>query len=62
VAVIADQKNGLGGDFVVDARAVLGGRRCVTLKTSGDYDSLLLLPDNIARRAGKFSIPAREFA
>jgi hypothetical protein len=61
VAVIADQKDGLGGDFIVDARAVLGGRRCVTLKTSGDYDSLLLLPD-IARRAGKFSIPAREFA
>jgi hypothetical protein len=43
VAVVADQKNGFGGDFVVDARAILGRRGCVTLKTSGDYDSLLLL-------------------
>ena len=41
VAVVADQENGLGGDFVVDARAILGRRGGITLKTSGNYDSLL---------------------
>jgi hypothetical protein len=41
VAVIADQQEGAGGDFIVDAGAALGGRRGVTLKTSRDYDSLL---------------------
>ena len=30
-------------DFFVDARPIPGGGRGVTLKTSGDYDSLLLL-------------------
>jgi hypothetical protein len=43
MAVVADQQNRFGGDFVVDARAILG--RCggvATLKTSGNYDSLLL--------------------
>jgi len=41
VAVIADQEDGAGGDFVVDARAILGGCLLVLLKTPGDYDSLL---------------------
>ena len=29
VAVVADQEDGAGDDFVVDARAILGGRRGV---------------------------------
>jgi hypothetical protein len=41
MAIVADQQNGFGSDFVVDARAILGRRGGVTLKTSGDYDSLL---------------------
>jgi hypothetical protein len=43
VTVIADEEDGLGDNFVVDAWTILGWRRGVTLKTSGDYDSLLLL-------------------
>jgi hypothetical protein len=43
MAVVADQQNRFGGDFVIDARAILGRRGGVaTLKTSGNYDSLLL--------------------
>jgi hypothetical protein len=41
MAVVADQKNGAGLDFVVDARAILGRRGGITLKTSRNYDSLL---------------------
>jgi len=42
VTVVADQQDGAGKDFFVDARAVLGGRRRIAgCKTSGDYDSLL---------------------
>jgi hypothetical protein len=42
MAIVADQQDCPGLDFVVDARAILGRRGGVTLKTSGDYDSLLL--------------------
>src|SRR5581483_88149 len=42
VPVDADQEDGAGGDFVVDARSAFGRGRGVLLKTSGDYDSLLL--------------------
>jgi hypothetical protein len=41
MAVVADQQDCFGIDFVIDARAILGRRGGVTLKTSGDYDSLL---------------------
>jgi hypothetical protein len=42
MAIVSDQQDSLGDDFVVDARAILGRRGGVTsLKTSGDYDSLL---------------------
>jgi hypothetical protein len=43
VAVVANQKNSLGGDFVIDAWAALGGRLFVCLNPSGYYDRLLLL-------------------
>ncbi len=38
VPVVADQKHGAGGDLFIDARAILGGRGRILLKTSGDYD------------------------
>src|SRR6185312_10993786 len=41
VAVVADQEDGFGIDLVVDARAILGRCGGITLKTSGNYDSLL---------------------
>src|SRR5471032_3214110 len=43
MAVVSDQENGFGGDFVIDARAILGRRGGITLKTSRNYDSPLLL-------------------
>src|SRR6185312_14490243 len=53
MAVVADQQDSLGDDFVVDARAILGRRGGVaTLKTSGNYDSLLFTAVRITRLAG----------
>ena len=55
VTVVSDQKDGAGKDFFVDARPVLGGRRRIACcKTSGDYDSLLLLGPRESRRSARF--------
>jgi hypothetical protein len=43
VAIVTDQENSFGGDFVIDARAVLGGGFFGRAETSNDYDSLLCL-------------------
>jgi len=43
VAVVADQENGFGRDFFVDAGAAFGGGSVILLWPSGYYDSLLLL-------------------
>jgi hypothetical protein len=41
MAIVADQKEAAGSDLFIDARAILGRRGLITLKTSGNYDSLL---------------------
>jgi hypothetical protein len=52
VAVVADQENRLGADFLVDARTAFGRGFLVLLWPSGYYDSLLWLCRASSRCAG----------
>jgi hypothetical protein len=59
MAIVADQEDGFGIDLVVDARAILGRRWGITLKTSGNYDSLLCTAARIRVSPGPLKSQAK---